>query len=91
MSKLVVGTAQFGLDYGIFNKTERTSSINIKNILTLAKKNHINILDTAFSYGSSEQVLEKIGINDFQAITKTSPLNKGVENVIKPKKCPYDK
>jgi hypothetical protein len=54
-------------------------------------KNNINMLDTASSYGCSEQVLEKIGINDFQAITKSSPLNKGVENVIKPKKCPYDK
>ena len=75
MSKLVIGTAQFGLDYGIFNKTERTSSANVKNILTLAKKNHINILDTAFSYGSSEQVLGKIDIKDFQVITKTSRLN----------------
>jgi aryl-alcohol dehydrogenase-like predicted oxidoreductase len=82
VSKLVIVTAQFGLDYGIFNKTERTSSANVKNILTLAKKKHINTLDTAFSYGSSEQVLGKIGINDFQVITKTSPLNKGVENVI---------
>ena len=38
MSKLNIGMAQFGLDYGTFNKTERASSINFKNILTLAKK-----------------------------------------------------
>ena len=82
MSRLVIGTVQFGLDYGIFNKTERTSSINIKNILTLAAKSNINMLDTAYSYGCSEQALGEVGIKDFQVITKTSPLNKGVENVV---------
>ena len=82
MSKLVIGTAQFGLNYGIFNKTEKTSSADIKNILNLANKNHINTLDTAFNYGSSEEVLGETGIDDFQVITKTSSLIHGVENVI---------
>lgn len=55
--KLALGTAQFGLDYGISNADGKVDSSEVNKILTLAKKEGINTLDTAPAYGDSEKVL----------------------------------
>jgi len=83
LNKLALGTVQFGLDYGISNSKGQVQIEEVESILECAKKNSINILDTAASYGNSEKVLGKVGINDFQVITKTVPLKNGVDEVIK--------
>lgn len=57
MSKLVLGTAQFGLDYGINNKRGKLSKKEVFKILTYAKKNEIETLDTAYGYGDSEKII----------------------------------
>ena len=58
ISKLILGTVQFGLEYGINNTTGIPSKENVKLILDLAYNNGINLLDTAEAYGDSQK---KIG------------------------------
>ena len=58
-SKIILGTAQFGMDYGINNSKGRISFKEIKKIFDYAKKEGINSLDTAPSYGSSEIIIGK--------------------------------
>ena len=71
--KLCLGTAQFGLDYGINNTRGKIPEEEVVNILNLAHDNGIITLDTASAYGSSEAVLGE-GITHtgkyFQIITK---------------------
>lgn len=80
--KLALGTVQFGLDYGVSNQDGQVSIAEVKSILQTAKDNNINTLDTASSYGNSEQVLGKVGIDNYQVITKTISLKNGVNGVI---------
>ena len=82
MSKLALGTVQFGLDYGILNTTGQAPLEEVKKVLKLAKEHNIDTLDTAASYGNSEEVLGKIGVNDFKIVTKTISLQLGVDNVL---------
>ena len=56
MSKLVLGTVQFGLQYGV-NSAGRPSQEAVKSILTEAAKGGITTLDTSSAYGNSEDVL----------------------------------
>ena len=74
--KLCIGTAQFGSDYGITNLIGRVEIKEVKEILEIIKKNNINLIDTARSYGESEKIIGKIiDKNDkfFKIITKISP------------------
>jgi len=81
--KLVLGTVQFGLDYGVTNHDGQVAIDEVKNILDYAKDKGIDTLDTASGYGNSEQVLGEVGVNNYQIITKTTPLKNGVDGVIK--------
>ena len=83
MSRLALGTVQFGLDYGITNQNGQVAMGEIKSILDTAKNNRINTLDTAASYGNSEEVLGRAGIDNFQVITKTIPIKNGVNAVVR--------
>lgn len=56
MGKLVLGTVQFGLQYGV-NSAGRPSEDTIKCILAEATKGGITILDTSSAYGNSEEIL----------------------------------
>jgi len=81
--KLALGTAQFGLDYGVTNHDGQVAIDEVKNILDYAKGKSIDTLDTASGYGNSEQVLGELGVNNYRIITKTIPLKNGVDGVIK--------
>lgn len=80
--KLALGTVQFGLDYGIANKNGQLTIEEARKILEYAKKKNIETLDTASLYGNSEIILGKIGVEDYQVITKTIPLRKSVDEVL---------
>lgn len=56
-NKLILGTAQFGLDYGINNPDGKIKKNEAFKILSFAYKHKINILDTSYAYGDSEIVL----------------------------------
>lgn len=60
MAQLIIGTAQFGMNYGIANSTGQPSEKTIREIIECATANEILYYDTAISYGSSEEVLGKI-------------------------------
>ena len=78
INKLVLGTAQFGLDYGIDNPAGRISEGEVHSLLKMASNAGIDSLDTAFAYGESEAVLGRIfrgtdsGIH-FKITTKMAP------------------
>lgn len=74
-SKMMLGTVQFGLNYGIANKEGQPSLDKVKEILRAAAELGVNTLDTAAAYGTSEEVLgralDETGLSDrFQIITK---------------------
>ena len=58
-SRLMLGTVQFGLNYGINNTQGQPSLEKVKAILRAAADGGINVLDTARNYGESEEVLGK--------------------------------
>jgi aryl-alcohol dehydrogenase-like predicted oxidoreductase len=68
--KLVLGTAQFGADYGIANKYGRMSLYEARRLLLDAGAHGMNMLDTAIAYGESETMLGQIGVSEFHIITK---------------------
>ena len=60
-SRLALGTAQFGLAYGINNKSGQTQLSEVQSILSEAKRCGVDTLDTAAAYGQSEEVLGSTG------------------------------
>ena len=79
MKSLVLGTAQFGMIYGLNNK-KRIPLKTIQLIINEARKNNIKFLDTASSYGDCEKILGKIGVSDFSIISKVILKNVGIQN-----------
>lgn len=71
MSKIGLGTVQFGLDYGISSSIGKVTKDDAKNIISFAKENKINLFDTAPAYGTSEKVLGESDISNVKIITKT--------------------
>jgi len=57
ISKLSLGTVQFGLDYGIANSNGKPLQKDVDRIIEYVSNNGINCFDTAQAYGNSEQVL----------------------------------
>ena len=76
--KLGIGTAQFGLDYGISNISGKTSLKEVRSILKIATENGVDVLDTAYSYGESESIIGKClsEQNRFRIIIKTPSFKK---------------
>lgn len=75
MSQLVLGTAQFGLDYGINNSLGKIDLAGAADIIRICKDSGIKQLDTAQAYGDSEFVLKeclKIVPQNFLIHTKFS-------------------
>lgn len=55
-SKIVLGTAQFGLQYGV-NSAGRPAEPVVRDILAEALEGGINTLDTSSAYGNAEEIL----------------------------------
>lgn len=68
--KLALGTAQFGLPYGIANQQGQVTESEARAILDLASTNGIHTLDTAIAYGESERVLGRMQLDSFDIVTK---------------------
>lgn len=79
--KIALGTVQFGLAYGVANTTGRVPENTTHDILRLARELHLDTLDTAAAYGTSEEVLGRAGIDAFNVISKVPP---GAEHTEKP-------
>lgn len=71
ISKLAIGSANFGLDYGLANSHGKISETELKNILVLAEVAGIEVIDTAPFYGDSEARLGTFcSDNRFKMVTK---------------------
>ncbi len=74
--KIILGTAQFGFDYGINNTVGKLKQESVNEILNFAYTNSIGILDTAEKYGDSHEVIGKFHKAfdvKFKVITKFDP------------------
>ncbi|MGB6604147.1 MAG: aldo/keto reductase [Steroidobacteraceae bacterium] len=80
-SKLALGTAQFGQQYGVANISGQVSRDTAAAILELAGAEGMDTLDTAVAYGASEACLGEVGIARWRVITKLPPLPGAVTNV----------
>ena len=78
---LAIGTAQFGLDYGISNFSGKVKLDEVKKIIRFAKISGIDTIDTARDYGDSEESIGKCDISSFKVVTKIGTL-KGHESNI---------
>lgn len=84
VNKLVLGTVQFGLDYGINNQSGQVQQNEVNKILQLAEESGIKTLDTSSAYGTSEIVLGKsLSENNlqFQIVSKYPPSEESVAAV----------
>lgn len=69
--KLALGTAQFGLEYGVYSPSQPFPLDKVKSILALAGSHDITMLDTAACYGTAEQLLgEAQAIQGFDIVSK---------------------
>lgn len=78
VQQLGIGTAQFGLDYGISNNIGQVALEQARAIINHAQNSGIYMLDTAVAYGDSETVvgscIENLDKSRFCIYTKTIPL-----------------
>lgn len=79
LSKLALGTVQFGMNYGISNKNGQVSFQDVENILKSARVAGIDTIDTAHMYGASEEILGKCNIEGFKVVTKTVKIDKTLD------------
>lgn len=79
--KLALGTAQFGLQYGIANRRGQVPIDEAAAILHLARDSGIHTLDTAVVYGDSEQRLGEIGVSDWQVSSKLPEVPAGCVDI----------
>jgi len=55
--KLILGTVQFGIDYGINNPTGKPNEVEVEKILMRAYEAGIRCLDTAEAYGTAHHII----------------------------------
>jgi aryl-alcohol dehydrogenase-like predicted oxidoreductase len=85
LSRLMLGTVQLGMPYGIANSTGQPSREAVRQILLTAIERGVNCFDTAAAYGDSEVLLgellpEIIGVSALEQqliVTKVQPLTPG--------------
>ena len=82
-ARLGLGTAQFGLDYGVSNTRGRVGETEVLNILDTAAINGVTLVDTAAAYGDAERALGRSWPfpSPFQVVTKTLRLAEGLDRI----------
>jgi len=81
MSVLALGTAQFGLQYGIANQQGQVPLAEVASIVARATAVGVDTVDTAIAYGNSERCLGHVGVSDFRVITKLPAVPAQCRNV----------
>ena len=84
--RIVLGTVQFGLDYGINNTQGEIQKGEAFDILKFAHQNGLDTLDTAAAYGSAESKLGEFFLENksfnFKIISKSPPKQKISETAL---------
>ena len=71
MQSVILGTAQWGLDYGVTNTAGRLSDEAVREVADSAWALGIRTLDTAPAYGDAEERIPSLG-HGFAVQTKVS-------------------
>ena len=79
--RLALGTAQFGMPYGVANQAGQITPSEARKILQFASDHGVDVLDTAISYGESENCLGQLGVQDFKVVTKIPAIPTGCNNI----------
>ena len=82
-SKLILGTVQFGLNYGINNILDKPAENQVKEILDYAHSQGVGTLDTADAYGNASEVIGNYTANttnEFDINTKFKEGDFSLEN-----------
>ena len=82
VSKLSIGTAQFGMPYGIANQNGQVNANEIQSILDFAYENDINTLDTAKAYGNSEKSIGEYLIKTEKSWNIITKVNDGDKSIV---------
>ena len=77
-----IGTAQWGLDYGVTNNNGKVTEKEVEKIMKYIYKMGINELDTAKEYGQAEKVIGKYGKNRFKISTKIKIKDKSYQEIL---------
>lgn len=73
--RISLGTAQFGLDYGLTNSDGQVNILEAQKIIDAGFEHGLELIDTAASYGDSEDVLGELSLRSAQIVTKLPSLN----------------
>lgn len=73
MTQLVLGTAQWGMQYGIANRTGPPDEDTVARMLAMAWDAGVRTLDTAQAYGASEAVIGRAARHRWEIVTKLHP------------------
>jgi len=78
LTKIGLGSVQFGFDYGISNLEGKVPGEQVKRILDAAAESGVRVIDTASLYGDSESILGRFlrEGHAFNIVTKTPQYNK---------------
>lgn len=77
LQKISLGTAQWGLNYGISNLKGKTNSSEVYKMLSYSTSLGINHIDTALLYGDAELILGNYeNLQNFKITTKTKKVSK---------------
>ncbi len=79
--RLALGTAQFGLKYGIANPAGQMAFEEARNVLLTATQAGMDTLDTAVAYGSSEEQLGVLGVRNWKIVSKLPALPMAIDDV----------
>ncbi|WP_228051829.1 aldo/keto reductase [Sphaerospermopsis aphanizomenoides] len=81
IGRIALGTAQFGLSYGVANRQGQVTVEEGSKIVSYAASVGVDTLDTAIAYGSSEECLGQIGVKDWRVISKLPEIPSGTTNI----------
>jgi aryl-alcohol dehydrogenase-like predicted oxidoreductase len=90
LGKFVIGTAQFGMPYGIANESGATDRYEAQKILSIACQAGFSGIDTAEAYGKSIHTLGSLNLYDLEIFSKTGvasnldlPIDRQIINNVK--------
>lgn len=86
--RIALGSAQFGMEYGVANKKGKPSEGEVFCLLKFALEEGVSAIDTAYSYGNSEEIIGRFmsgNDSDFKIVSKIPNLL--LEKERDPEKC----
>lgn len=82
-NRLALGTAQFGLPYGVANQSGQINAHEASDILERGRAAGMDTLDTAIAYGESEERLGAYGVSQWKLVSKLPAIPEACTDVSK--------